>query len=51
MATEAHIARIFVDDCIARVVAGTLDTVAASMAKNWITDTQHEVLCTAAGAT
>jgi len=44
MATEAHIARVFVDDCIARVVAATLDTVAALMAKNWITDTQQGVL-------
>jgi acyl-CoA dehydrogenase len=44
IATKTHIARVFVDDCIAKVVAGTLDTVTASMAKYWITETQQEVL-------
>src|SRR5450755_3303346 len=44
IATKTQVARIFVDDCIAKVVAGTLDTVTASMAKYWITDTQQEVL-------
>jgi acyl-CoA dehydrogenase len=44
LATKTRIARVFVDDCIARIVAGTLDTVTASMAKYWITDTQQEVL-------
>jgi acyl-CoA dehydrogenase len=44
IATKTHIARVFVDDCISKVVAGTLDTVTASMAKYWITDTQQEVL-------
>jgi acyl-CoA dehydrogenase len=44
IATKTHIARVFIDDCIAKVVAGTLDTVSASMAKYWTTDTQQEVL-------
>jgi acyl-CoA dehydrogenase len=44
IATKTRIARVFVDDCIARIVDGTLDTVTASMAKYWITDTQQEVL-------
>jgi acyl-CoA dehydrogenase len=44
IATKARIARVFVDDCIAKIVAGTLDTVTASMAKYWTTDTQQEVL-------
>jgi acyl-CoA dehydrogenase len=44
IATKTRIARVFVDDCIAKVVNGTLDTVTASMAKYWITDTQQEVL-------
>jgi long-chain-acyl-CoA dehydrogenase len=44
IATKARIARVFVDDCIARIVKGTLDTVTASMAKYWTTDTQQEVL-------
>ncbi|MGC2030923.1 MAG: acyl-CoA dehydrogenase family protein [Steroidobacteraceae bacterium] len=44
IATKTHVARVFVDDCIAKVVAGTLDTITASMAKYWTTDTQQEVL-------
>jgi acyl-CoA dehydrogenase len=44
ISTKARIARVFVDDCISKVVAGTLDTVTASMAKYWVTDTQQEVL-------
>ncbi len=44
IATKTQVARVFVDDCIAKVVAGTLDTITASMAKYWTTDTQQEVL-------
>ena len=44
VATKTHVARVFVDDCIAKVVAGTLDTVTASMAKYWVSDTQQEVI-------
>ena len=44
LATKTHIARLFVDDIISKIVAGTLDTVTASMAKYWVTDTQQEVL-------
>ena len=44
VATKTHVARVFIDDCIAKIVAGTLDSVSASMAKYWITDTQQEVL-------
>ncbi len=44
IATKTRIARVFVDDCIARIVKGTLDTVTASMAKYWVTETQQEVL-------
>jgi acyl-CoA dehydrogenase len=33
--TEAMIARVFVDWCVERLVAGELDTVTASMAKWW----------------
>lgn len=44
IATKTHIARVFIDDCIGKIVAGTLDTVTASMAKYWTTDTQQEVL-------
>jgi acyl-CoA dehydrogenase len=44
IATKTRIARVFVDDCISKIVAGTLDTATASMAKYWTTDTQQEVL-------
>ena len=44
IATKTRIARVFVDDCIGKVVNGTLDTVTASMAKYWVTDTQQQVL-------
>jgi acyl-CoA dehydrogenase len=43
MATEARIARVFVDDCIARHVAGDLDTATASMAKWWTTELQNKI--------
>ncbi len=44
LATKTRVARVFVDDCIAQIVAGTLDTVTASMAKYWVSDTQQEVI-------
>jgi acyl-CoA dehydrogenase len=44
IATTTRIARVFVDDCIAKIVNGTLDTVTASMAKYWVTDMQQDVL-------
>lgn len=44
IATKTHVARVFVDDLIAKIVSGTLDTITASMAKYWVTDTQQEVL-------
>jgi acyl-CoA dehydrogenase len=44
MATEAHIARVFIDDCIAKHVAGELDTSTASMAKWWTTELQKKLV-------
>jgi acyl-CoA dehydrogenase len=44
--TTARIARVFVNDCIARVSAGTLDSATAAMAKWWTTDMQQQVLDT-----
>jgi acyl-CoA dehydrogenase len=41
--TEAHIARIFIDNCIQQVIAGTLDTATAAMAKWWLTDKQFQI--------
>jgi acyl-CoA dehydrogenase len=40
--TEAMIARVFVDWCVERLVAGELDTVTASMAKWWCSQKQVE---------
>jgi acyl-CoA dehydrogenase len=36
--TEATVAKVFIDHCIERHVAGQLDTATASMAKSWTTD-------------
>ena len=44
MATEAHICRVFVDDCLRRHVAGTLDNTVASMAKWWTTELQVKLV-------
>ena len=40
--TEATIARVFLDWCIERLIAGDLDAVTASMAKWWCTQKQFE---------
>src|SRR5579883_44253 len=42
--TETTIAKVFLDHCIERHVAGQLDTVTASMAKYRLTDTQAKVI-------
>ena len=42
--TEAMIARVFVDWCVGRLVAGDLDAVTASMAKWWCTQKQVETV-------
>jgi acyl-CoA dehydrogenase len=44
LASLVRIARVFIDDCIAKRVKGTLDSETAAMAKWWITDTQQKVL-------
>ena len=44
VATIARVARVFVNDCIQRVVDGSLDPAAAAMAKWWITDMQQQVI-------
>jgi acyl-CoA dehydrogenase len=42
--TKATIARVFMDDCTNKLLAGTLDAATASMAKYWVTETQGEVI-------
>jgi acyl-CoA dehydrogenase len=44
MATEAHVCRVFVDDCVRRHNEGTLDTTLAAMAKWWTTELQTKVV-------
>ncbi len=44
MATEAHICRVFVDDCVTRHNEGRLDTTLASMAKWWTTELQTKLV-------
>jgi len=43
MATTAKIARVFIDDCIAKHIEGSLDVQTASMAKWWTTQMQCDV--------
>jgi acyl-CoA dehydrogenase len=42
--TEAHIGRVFLDNCIERFIAGRLDVVTAAMAKYWLTDCQNRII-------
>jgi acyl-CoA dehydrogenase len=42
--TTAHIARVFLDDCIERMLDGTMDAATASMAKWWTTEQQCRVI-------
>jgi acyl-CoA dehydrogenase len=42
--TQAHIGRVFLDNCIMRLMAGQLDTATAAMAKYWLTDRQCEIV-------
>nr|WP_086008145.1 acyl-CoA dehydrogenase family protein [Nitratireductor aquibiodomus] len=42
--TEATVGRVFYNDCVARHLAGNLDTATASMVKYWLTDLQCKVV-------
>jgi acyl-CoA dehydrogenase len=42
--TEAHVGRVFIDNCIARFMAGQLDAVTAAMAKYWLTECQCRIV-------
>jgi acyl-CoA dehydrogenase len=44
MATETHIARVFIDDCVRRHNRGELDASHASMAKWWTTELQKKIV-------
>ena len=43
-ATVATVARVFVDRCVADLVAGSLDTATASMVKLWASEQQGKVI-------
>jgi len=42
--TEAQVTRVFVDSCIQRFIAGTLDDASAAMAKFWATERQFRII-------
>ncbi|WP_428965059.1 acyl-CoA dehydrogenase family protein [Micromonospora fluostatini] len=43
-ATRTRVARVFLDDCVARHARGGLDVATAAMAKSWLTEGQCEVV-------
>ena len=42
--TEATIAKVFVNDCVSKLLNGELSTETASMAKYWLTDLQCKII-------
>ena len=44
VATQVTVGRAFVDRCVQQLVAGTLDTATASMAKLWASETEGRVI-------
>jgi acyl-CoA dehydrogenase len=42
--TEAHIARVFLDNCIERFIAGEADDTTTAMAKYWLTDSECRIV-------
>jgi acyl-CoA dehydrogenase len=42
--TESHIGRVFIDGCIERHIAGTLDDAVSAMAKYWLTECQCRII-------
>jgi acyl-CoA dehydrogenase len=41
---KATVARVFVNDCIARALDNTLDATTSAIAKQWVTDTEWQVV-------
>ncbi|MDT8758851.1 acyl-CoA dehydrogenase family protein [Sphingomonas psychrotolerans] len=41
---KAEVARVYVDDCIERQLAGTLDLTSAAIAKLWVTESEWQVV-------
>ena len=42
--TDAHVGRVFLDDCIQRFIKGKLDPVTSAMAKHWLTDREFHTV-------
>ena len=42
--TEAHIGRVFIDNCIQLFISGKLDLVTAAMAKYWLTERECRII-------
>jgi acyl-CoA dehydrogenase len=42
--TEAHIGRVFIDNCIERFIAGHLDAVTCAMAKYWLSESAFRII-------
>ena len=42
--TEAHVGRVFLDNCIERFMAGRLDDVTTAMAKFWLTESECRIV-------
>jgi acyl-CoA dehydrogenase len=42
--SQAHIMRVFLDDCLERLIAGKLDTATAAMAKYWLTERECAII-------
>jgi acyl-CoA dehydrogenase len=42
--TDAHIGRVFLDNCIGRFLAGQLDAVTAAMSKYWLTECECRIV-------
>jgi acyl-CoA dehydrogenase len=42
--TEAHIGRVFIDNCIDQFLTGRFDAVTAAMAKYWLTDCECRII-------
>jgi acyl-CoA dehydrogenase len=42
--TEAHVARVFLDNCMERLLRKELDASTAAMAKYWLTDLENKVI-------
>jgi len=41
---QAHVMRVFLDNCIERLIAGKLDTSTAAMAKYWLTERECAII-------